>query len=145
MERSGGPAAPLLRPHPWLRPGPGTALDGKPKFDLESFDAAYFQRLRARTEAAARRGIYVSIMLFEGWGLSYASWDGHPFNVRNNVQGINGDPDGNGKGTETQALVVPEVTRIQEAYVRKVIDTVNDLDNVLLEISNESIFDFSKD
>jgi len=131
-------------PHPWPRPGPGNALDGKPKFDLESFDAAYFQRLRARTEAAARRGIYVSIMLFEGWGLSYASWDGHPFNVRNNVQGINGDPDGNGKGTETQALVVPEVTRIQEAYVRKVIDTVNDLDNVLFEIANESLFDFSK-
>jgi hypothetical protein len=27
---------------------------------------------------------------------------------------------------------------IQEAYVKKVIDTVNDLDNVLYEISNES-------
>jgi hypothetical protein len=132
-------------PHPWPRPGPGDALDGKPKFDLEKFDDEYFKRLRARTEAASRRGIYVAIMLFEGWGLSFASWDGHPFNVRNNVQGINGDPDGNGKGTETQALAVPEVTRIQEAYVRKVIDTISDLDNVLLEISNESIFDFSKD
>jgi hypothetical protein len=30
------------------------------------------------------------------------------------------------------------VTALQEAYVRKVIDTLNDLDNVLYEISNES-------
>ena len=30
------------------------------------------------------------------------------------------------------------ITALQEAYVRKVIDTVNDLDNVLYEISNES-------
>ena len=30
------------------------------------------------------------------------------------------------------------ITALQEAYVRKVVDTVNDLDNVLYEISNES-------
>src|SRR6266542_487889 len=83
-------------------------------------------------------------MLFEGWGLSFATWDGHPFNVRNNVQGINGDPNKDGKGVETHTLEIPAVTRIQEAYVRKVIDTVNDLDNVLFEIANESNFAHSK-
>ena len=30
------------------------------------------------------------------------------------------------------------MTALQEAYVRKVIDTVNDLDNVLYEITNEA-------
>jgi hypothetical protein len=35
-------------------------------------------------------------------------------------------------------LEVPAITACQEAYVRKVIDTVGDLDNVLYEISNES-------
>ena len=49
-----------------------------------------------------------------------------------------GDPNGDGKGIETHALEVPAVTRFQEAYVRKVVDTVNDLDNVLYEIANES-------
>src|SRR5262249_28451095 len=34
---------------------------------------------------------------------------------------------------------------LQEKYVGKVIDTVNDLDNVLLEIANESAFAHSKD
>src|SRR5262249_43772366 len=124
--------------HPWKRTGPGKALDGKPQFDLKQLDPAYFDRLRARVVAAGKRGIYVSIMLFEGWGLTFASWDGHPFNVRNNVQGINGDADGNGKGREINPLSIPAVTAIQEAYIRKVIDTVNDLDNVLYEICNES-------
>jgi hypothetical protein len=132
-------------PHPWKRTGPGKALDGKPKFDLDEFDPVYFDRLRSRVKSAGERGIYVSIMLFEGWGLTFASWDGHPFHVKNNVQGINGDADGDGKGIETQALKIPAVTRIQEAYVRKVIDTVNDLDNVLFEIANESNFAHSKE
>jgi hypothetical protein len=81
-------------------------------------------------------------MLFEGHGL-HASltpwcWDGHPFNVNNNVNGINGDPDSDGRGIESQTLQIPEITRIQEIYVGKVIDTVNDMDNVLYEIANES-------
>jgi len=33
---------------------------------------------------------------------------------------------------------VPAVTAIQEAYIKKVIETVNDLDNVLYEIANET-------
>jgi hypothetical protein len=44
-------------PHPWLRTGPGMALDGRPRFDLDKLDEAYFQRLRARTAAASARGI----------------------------------------------------------------------------------------
>jgi hypothetical protein len=91
--------------------------------------------------AARDRGIYVSIMLFEGWGLRFASWTDHPFNGHNNVQAIEGDANGDGKGTEIQTLRNPAITTIQEAYVRKVVDTVNDLDNVLYEISNESGFE----
>ena len=125
-------------PHPWARLGPGLAPDGKPKFDLHQFDETYFERLRERVMAARDRGIYVSIMLFEGWALSGTSFDGHPFHVDYNLQGIDGDADKDGKGLEIQMLVTERVTAIQEAYVRKVIDTVNDLHNVLYEISNES-------
>ena len=125
-------------PHPWQRTGPGQALDDKLRFDLERFDEAFFTRLRGRVMAAGARGIYVSIMLFEGWGLYYASFDGHPCHRLNNVQGLDGDPDGDGRGLETQMLRIPGITAVQEAYARKVIDTVNDLDNVLYEITNES-------
>lgn len=127
-------------PHPWARSGPGNALDGKPKFDLARWNPAYFDRLRSRVAAARDRGIYVSIMLFEGWGVQFApdAWKGHPFNQDNNVNGINGDLNGDGRGLEIHTLASPAVTAIQEACVKHVIDTVNDLENVLYEISNEN-------
>ncbi|MGH9843394.1 MAG: DUF6298 domain-containing protein, partial [Blastocatellia bacterium] len=122
------------------RTGPGNALDGKPKFDLTKYDPLHFRRLRDRVKAAQSRGIYVSVMLFEGWALQHApgAWEGHPFNAANNVNGIDGDKDGDGKGVDVYTLVNPAVTRLQEAYVRKVVDTVGDLDNVMYEISNEN-------
>jgi hypothetical protein len=126
------------RPLAWARTGPGLALDGKPKFDLTKLEQTYFDRLRSRCVAAARRGIYVSIMLFGGAYECRGGWRGNPFHGSNNVNGIDGDPNGDGEGLETQTLRIPAITRLQEAYVRKVMDTVNDLDNILFEISNES-------
>jgi len=130
-------------PQPWLRTGPGLALDGKPKFDLRRFNPAYFDRLRSRVIAARDRGIYVSIMLFEDWIFMNKREDypvaQHPFHKDNNLSGINGDPNGDGWGVEIHTLQVPELLEIQKAWVRKVIQTVNDLDNVLYEICNEGV------
>lgn len=130
-------------PLPYQRTGPGVAVDGNPRFDVTQFDPSYFERLRVRVVAAKERGIYVSIMLFDGWSVesklpTHHPWIGHPFNQNNNINRINGDLDGNGNGEETHTLAIPAITALQEAYVRQVIDTVNDLDNVLYEISNES-------
>ena len=82
----------VCAPHPW-RVGPGMASDGKPKFNLERFDETYFKRLRTRVSAARDRGIYVSIMLFEGWGLRFVpdGCKGHPFHPANNVNGLEGE------------------------------------------------------
>ena len=130
------------QPFPWKRTGPGLAKDGKPRFDLTKYDPAYFQRLHERVAKAGERGIYVSIMLFEGHGTQKSEppwcWDGHPFNPANNINGIDGDPNKDGRGLEVYTLQVPAITRIQEEYVRRVIDAVNDLDNVLYEICNEA-------
>lgn len=125
-------------PTPYQRKGPGMALDGKPRFDLSLFNPAYFQRLRNRVKAAGNKGIYASVMLFNGFSIEGKGnvggdpWQGHPFNPRNNVNGIDG-----GTGSATHTLSNSTVTAFQEAYVRKVIDTINDLDSVLYEISNE--------
>jgi len=133
-------------PLPYQRTGPGLAKDGKLKFNLKKFNQAYFNRMRARIIAAGQKGIYVSIMLFDGWSVAkdkagqfHANnpWKGHPYNRANNVNHINGDPNGNNDGLNTQDLSIPAVTALQEAYVKKVINTVNDLDNVLYEIDNE--------
>jgi hypothetical protein len=127
------------------RPGPGVAADGGPKFDLTRINPAYLARVRQRVVDARARGIYVSVMLFDGWSVEHKGstngsnpWQGHPFNSANNINGINGDPNGDGSGSETQTLSIPAVTALQEAYVRAVVDAVNDLDNVIFEISNES-------
>ena len=127
-------------PQPWRRTGPELASDGKPKFDMTQLEPDYFERLRSRVMAAGERDIYVSIMLFEGWYLSTEpkSWLYHPFHRSNNVNHIDGDANGNGNGEETNSNQIQAVVELQRAYVRKVVDTVNDLDNVLYEIANES-------
>jgi hypothetical protein len=129
-----------VTPHPWARTGPGTALDGLPKFDLEQWNDAYFDRLRDRVQKAGEHGVYAAVMLFEGWGLQFidGAWEAHPFHPANHLNGLNPDTNGDGKGLEVHELGNPAVLAIQEAYVRKVIDTLNDLDNVLYEISNEN-------
>jgi hypothetical protein len=125
-------------PMPYQRPGPGTARDGKPRFDLKRFNQGYFDRMRARVKAAGDARIYVSVMLFNGFSIEGKGnvggdpWQGHPLNPANNVNGLDG-----GGSTGVHTLSNPGVTAMQEAYVRKVIDTVNDCDNVLYEITNE--------
>ena len=97
-------------PHPYERTGPGLALDGKPKFDLTKFNQTYFCRLKKRVEEAQRYGLYVSIMLFQGFSVSQKNtvgaidrsfgnpWEGHPFHKSNNVNQIDGDPNGRNRG-----------------------------------------------
>ncbi len=133
-----------IGPIPYRRSGPGLASDDKPKFDLTEFDQTYFDRLRQRIVRAGQHGVYVSVQLFEGFSVQRKPfmaannpWPGHPFNRHNNINGIDGDPSGNGEGEETETLKIAAITALQEAYVEKVIETVNDLDNVLFEICNE--------
>jgi hypothetical protein len=132
-----------FHPLPYERTGPGMALDGNPKFDLMQFNQAYFARLRSRVQAAGDRGIYVSVMLFQGWSIGKKPdvpgnpWPGHPFNRENNMNDVDGDLDTNGEGKEIHTLASPAIIALQERYVRKVVDTLNGCDNVLWEISNE--------
>ena len=125
----------FFTPFPWQRTGPGTANDGKPQFDFTKFDQSFFDRLRGRVTAAAARGLYVSVMMFDGWDVANAcnpADGGFPYGPSNNVNGISV-----AGCTDVQTLAIPAVTAIQDTYVKKVIDTVNDLDNVLYEIANE--------
>lgn len=127
-----------MTPQPWPRTGPGTAKDGGPKFDLSRFDPAYFRRLRERVTRAGERGMYVAVMLFEGWALHLSpapdNVEGHPCHAANNVNGV-----GITSIVDYQVLPLdPGVRALQEAYIRQVVDTVHDLPNVLYEVANES-------
>ena len=132
-----------MSPQPWPRTGPGTASDGAPRFDLSRFDPDYFARLRADVVAARDHGIYVSVMLFEGFALHLSAPPdnilGHPFCAQNNVNHI-----GIRSIADYQVLPLdPRIQALQAGYVHEVIDTVHDLPNVLYEVANESSGDTS--
>jgi len=129
-----------LAPVPWKRTGgsSGTqvASDGLPAFDLMQLDQTYFDRLRARVIQLQQNGIYAIVELFDGLGLTNnrCSNDGYPFTAGNNVNGVD-----DGGGTNSMTMSSPNaITNIQDAYVQKVIDTVNDQPNVLWEVSEEA-------
>jgi len=129
---------------PFARTGPGTALDGGPKFDLTQFDERFFERLASQTAAAGQKGIFVSVMLFEVYGFlamdgAYPenNWGGNPFHGPNNVNGIEVDSNGDGQGMEFFFTDDARVRDIQRQYVRKVLETIAPRDNVLLEVANE--------
>ena len=125
-----------ITPHPWQRTGPGSATDGFPKFNLTKLDQAYFDRLRARVVQLQQNGIYAIIELFDGLDLIVyrCSADGYPLTVQNNINGIGDD----GMQSSMTMSSPNALTDVQDAYVRKVIDTLHDLPNVLWEVSEEA-------
>jgi hypothetical protein len=125
-----------VTPHPWQRTGPGKASDGNLKFDLTKYNQTYFDRLRDRVQQLKSAGVYAGVYLFSGeWLLRFRfSGDGYPFTGSNNV---NGNDDGG--GTKAVTMTAPNaITEIQDAYVKKVIDTLDDLPNVLWIVSQEA-------
>jgi hypothetical protein len=123
-------------PWKWLRTGPGRANDGAPRFDFTQLDQSYYERMRARIIAAGESGIYVSVMLFNGfeWQFETNPKDGNPFQNGNNINGISCPA----KCPTDSSQMSTEVWTYEQAYIRRVVDTVNDLDNVLYEVSNEA-------
>ena len=134
------------------RPKP-TPVEGKTIFytgltvvpDSKSYEARLqiSQETLKRIQAAGARGMYVSVMLFEGWEVQFVdAWTCHPFHANNNVNHVDADTNRDGRGLEYYTLQPDEmgkrVLEFQRAYLRKVIDTVNDLDNVLYEVCNEA-------
>ncbi len=125
-------------PYAVNRPGPGTApMDGGKKFNFTSHNQDYFDMLYAKVAEAQSKGIYVSVMLF-GTGVemrddddwTYSSWM-----ENNNINdALAAAFDSHGYSFYTTNASALE---IQKLFVKKTIDTLNDLDNVIWEIINE--------
>ncbi|HRZ58030.1 MAG TPA: hypothetical protein P5525_21535, partial [Candidatus Paceibacterota bacterium] len=117
----------------------------RPRFDLHRFDEGFFELLHARARALQQRGVYLSVMLFELYGFldgeevnGQRLWDGNPLNAANNMNGVNVDRNRNRLGEEFFSLEDAEVVIIQKAYIEKMVDALDALDNVLWEICNEA-------
>jgi len=115
---------------PWKRSNvPGYAMGGN-KFDLDSWDESFFERLKDFVGSAARRDIIVEICFFNA---QYEDcWPLCPLYYKNNVQGA-----GNCHFNDAQTLKDVELLRRESDYVAKIVQEVNKYDNVILEICDE--------
>ncbi len=130
-----------VTPLPWQRTGPGTATDGQPRFDLTKFNQDFLDRLRLRANTLNEAGIYVGVYLFSAEFLNVfrSESDGYPFTGANNINGVDDGYTGGPTGTGSITMTAPNaITAIQDQYVDKVIDTLNDLPNVLWIVSEEA-------
>jgi hypothetical protein len=130
---------------PYLRPGPGTANDGLPKYDLDQFSPAFFERLQHVCKAARDRGITLQLVLFDAWMIKHGNlWKLHAYCRDNNVNGVDGDPAKTGKGMDGKhgfcSMGNPASLERQKAYIRRVISAVDRFENVLFEIANENFY-----
>ena len=130
---------------PYLRTGPGMALDGKPKYDLARFDASFFSRLQEVCHAARKRGIVLQLIVFDAWPIKHKHlWKLHAFHRDNNVNHVDGDLNNTGKGDDGKngycSMSNPGANAHQKLYAHWVVDAVRDFDNVIFEIANENYY-----
>jgi hypothetical protein len=122
----------ITTPLPFSRSGTCCANDGGNKFNLTSLNQAYFDKVKTEVRYAASKGMYIMPLLFNL--VEYASggsWATDYWNGANNTNGT----------TTTYATAIeggdPTLVALQQAYLRKFLDTLATETNVLYEISNE--------
>lgn len=116
---------------PWARSSEPGAFDGGTKFDLTQWNPAYFERLTDFIRTAAQYNIVVEVTLFSSYYVDN-NWNKSPLNRDNN---INNTP----VLTRHQAQTLDngDLMKHHEAYVRKMVQTLNGFDNLFFEIQNE--------
>jgi len=108
---------------PWVKE------DGK--YDLERFNPEYFIRLKDFLQEAEKQGIVVEVTLFTSI-YAEGAWVLSPFHAGNNSNGV-GDLDFRLVNT----LHNGGLKKIQERYIREMVQELNDFDNFFFEIQNE--------
>ena len=123
------------------------------RYDLDTWNEEYWQRLESFLRLAADRDVIVQIELWDMWDLMRGNWTRHPFNPLNNVNYTAAE---SGLLTEVPFApaekptkhnffhTVPElenntrVLRTQEAFIERVLEISLPFPNVLYCINNES-------
>jgi hypothetical protein len=135
---AGSRASPL----PWNRPGPGTAGDGGSRFDLNQLNQEYFDRIETICEECYNRDIIVTVLFWDVYSFGGTRQDYNPMTNRAHTNNINSvEVDANNTGVAQDNMyeepISADVTAIQVAYERKLIDTVNRFPNIIYEVNNE--------
>ena len=116
---------------PWPRTGPGRALDGEPRYDLDQWNDEFFDRLERFITLASERGIVVELTLFSNT-YNDSVWALNPLRGDNNINGISSLHWADYTSTRDAGLVAR-----QKAYVRRIVQATYGFDNVYYEVCNE--------
>jgi hypothetical protein len=130
----------VLAPHPnrylapWARSDTPGYFDAGNKFDLTTWDEAFFTRLKDFVTQASRRGIVVELNLFTPM-YTDDLWKANPMHVANNINGIGHVP-----ANEVFTTRHRDLLAVQEAVVRKLVTELHAFDNLYYEVCNEPYF-----
>lgn len=106
-------------------------LSGEVKYDLSTWNEAYFNRLKNFLTLAAEKNIIVEVTLFSSIYRD-AHWDICPQNPENNVN-ISHEI----SRLDAQTLNNGDLIKYQVNFVRKMVNELNGFDNFFFEIQNE--------
>ncbi|OHB72987.1 MAG: hypothetical protein A2Z25_06230 [Planctomycetes bacterium RBG_16_55_9] len=114
--------------------GHGKAQDGLGKFDLEKWNPAYFTRFKDFLHKCALHGVVCEVTFFSRPYNAYR-YALFPSHRDNNINGV-------GVNVKRPDLFItlddPSVTAFQERFIRRLVEELNEFDNVYYEICNEA-------
>lgn len=116
---------------PFPRTGPGTALDGQPKYDLDQWNPEFFERLHGFLSIAQNLGVIVEVTLLSNTYYE-GVWNLNPLNSNNNINNLPVIA-----WQDYMSLRHPEYFERQAAHVRKIVEETSRYDNIYYEICNE--------
>ena len=118
-----------------LAPLPGKYVSpwslSKGIYDLNKFNNAYFDRLKDFIREAGRRNIIVEVTLFSSIYHDNA-WKLSPFYFKNNCNKLDSIPLSLANTLFNKGLI-----NYQIAFIKKLVNELNDFDNLFFEIQNE--------
>lgn len=117
---------------PWKRVVEAGLYKSEKKFDLNEWNPEYFKRLKSFIMLANELDIIVEVTFFCST-YQDASWERHPFNPGNNINGI----PANLNRKKSNTLENGNLIGFQKKMVKKIVTELNDFDNVFYEIQNE--------
>lgn len=108
------------------------------KYDLDQWNAAYWNRLQFFLDETSKRGVIAQLTLWDQFDLGGSRWTKHPWNPENNINLEPGSWNGREDFNATVAKNDKEGLRYQEQFVRKIVEMSLASGNVLFNINNES-------
>ncbi|CAN5189697.1 hypothetical protein BH23BAC1_BH23BAC1_39770 [soil metagenome] len=116
---------------PWSRSSTPGYDNGGNKFDLDQWDQQYFDRLTNFVSKAGENGIVVEMTFFSSL-YGDEGWKSSPLNKNNNINSTDSV-----HRLKVHTMENGNILSYQEKMVRKIVNELNNFDNVIFEIQNE--------